>query len=149
MTRKTKARLFFGLLIAMVTYILWSFYISEPKYVNNANNHQIETYDWISIPEYQYSFEDTSNQSVKNGIVLQTDGKKALVKVQSRYFGGSDEMKEVDITAHHYRIIGKGTIYHRVNNWVGFNIMFITQLMIGVVFAILVMTQSKLLTDLI
>jgi hypothetical protein len=149
MSQKTKARLFFVLLIMMIGYILWSFYISEPKYENGANSRKIETYDWVSLPESKYSWEDDSNRNVMNGLVLQVDETKALVKTEGRYSFSGDEMVEVDIKAHKYRIVGKGTIYHKVNNWVGFNIMIITQIFIGIVAGILMITQTKLLSDLI
>lgn len=148
MTTKAKARFLLATIIAMVSYILWTFYISEPKYINNINQKQLEAFDWISLPE-KYSWEEGNNQSVVNGLVLQIDGQKALVKTEGRYSFSSDDMVEVDIKAHQYRIVGQGTIYHRVNQWVGFNMMLITQIFIGICVALLMITQTKALSDII
>ena len=149
MTTKAKARFLLATIISMVSYIMWTFYISEPKYINNSNEKQLEAYDWISLPEYQYSWQDESNRNVINGLVLQIDGQKALVKTEGRYSFSSDDMVEVDIKAHKYRIVGEGTIYHRVNQWVGFNMMLITQIFIGICVALLIITQTKALSDII
>ena len=151
MTQKQKAWSLLGSIIVMSAYILWTFYISEPKYINNANNKKLEAYDYISVPDgFQYSWDESSgNLEVQNGIILQVDDTKALAKLQGKYSMSSDEMKEIDIAKHQYRIIGKGTIYHKVNSWVGFNLMIITQILIGFLLGIIFVTQITLLKDLI
>lgn len=147
MTIKAKARLFFGIAIAMVGYIGWSFYISEPKYENNANSRKLQAYDWVSLPSHSYSWDNKANMTVENGLVLQIDSEKALVKINDRH--SWDNMKELDIAAHQYRIIGRGTIYHKINHWVGFNIMIVSQFFIGALLVIIVMTQAKLLNEIL
>lgn len=147
MTTKAKARLFFGITIAMIGYIGWSFYISEPKYENNANSRKLQAYDWVSLPGHSYSWDKNANMTVENGLVLQIDSSKALVKIDSGH--SWEDMKELDIAAHQYRIIGRGTIYHKVNHWVGFNIMVISQFLIGALLVMIVVTQSKLLFELL
>jgi hypothetical protein len=90
----------------------------------------IEKFDYVSLPDYSYS---GSNTDVKNGLVLQIDSTKATVLIKDY----RDEFVEVDIKAHNYRIIGKGTIYHNINNYVGMNIMLITQIFIFVLCIVL------------
>ena len=148
MTQKSKARLFFGLLILMITYVGFVFYVSEPTY-SNIKDRAIKTFDFVAIPD-KYNLGDESAYEVQTGIVLQTDGETALVCVKSRYMGGSDDLYEIKLKDHgKYRIIGEGTFYHKVNYYVGFNIMIITQFIIGILLAILGITQAKLLSDLL
>lgn len=118
-------------LISMIAYIGWVFYISEPQYINNCNKSP-EQYDYVSLPDYTYHF--MSNQEVYNGLVLQVDDKYALVKVDKTY---NDAYYELDLKKSKFRVIGTGTIYHKVNGYIGFNIMMITQVLIGILLVIL------------
>ena len=134
---------FWLMISASVVYLAWTFYISEPKFADNTNK-KIETFDWISIPEYNLSYLDsTENQGVETGIVLQTDGEKALIKVESRYLGGSSRLEEVNIKSGKYRIVGRGTIYHKVNHYIGFNMFLISQFLITVLLVIFVLKLLK------
>lgn len=126
----------------MIYYVGWVFYISEPKYINNCNK-KIEKFDYVSIHEYKYSFEE--KQEVLNGIVLQVDEKFAIIKVKE----WRDRYYELDLKKADYRIIGTGTIYHKVNGYVGFNIMFITQIFIGVFSVILIISLMSILKDIL
>jgi len=140
--KNIKILVFIILTISMIYYIGWVFYMSEPKYIDSCNK-KMERYDYVSIPEYKYSFQ--SKQEVINGIVLQVDEKKALVKCKK----WRDEFYELDIKNSEYRIIGKGTIYHKVNDYVGFNIMLITQLFIGIICAIIIITLVSSLREML
>jgi hypothetical protein len=131
--KNIKLIIFIALSLSMIYYIGWVFYMSEPKYIDNCNK-KVEKYDYVSLPEHKFSFE--TKQEVKNGIVLQVDSTKAIVKCT----GYNDKFYEIDLKESQYRIIGKGTIYHKVNNYVGFNIMLITQLLIGALCAIIIIT---------
>ncbi len=102
MKNKVKIAVFVTLICSMVYYIGWVFYMSEPKYINSCYKIP-EQYDYVSIPTYKYSYE--TRQAVINGIVLQVDSAKALVKCSSEFY-------ELDLKNSEYRIIGKGTIYH-------------------------------------
>jgi hypothetical protein len=126
MKEKNKIILFVGLVISMLFYISWVFYISEPQYIDNINK-PIERYDYVTLPKPQYSWEGTKRETV-NGIVLQTNGIKALVKTKE----WCEIFYELDLKTSDYRIIGKGTIYHKVNDFVGFNIMAITQIFVAI-----------------
>ena len=139
--KNIKVTVFIVLTISMVYYIGWVFYMSEPKYIDNCNK-KLEKYDYVSIPKYKYL---SSNQEVINGFILQVDEKKALIKCK-KY---SDEFYELDLKESVYRIIGKGTIYHKVNDYVGFNIMVITQLFIGILCAIIMIILIKTLTEIL
>lgn len=139
--KNIKVAVFIMLTISMVYYIGWVFYMSEPKYIDNCNK-KLEKYDYVSIPKYKYL---SSNQEVINGFILQVDEKKALIKCK-KY---RDEFYELDLKESEYRIIGKGTIYHKVNNYVGFNIMIITQLFIGILCAIIMIILITTLTEIL
>jgi hypothetical protein len=134
---------FWLLTAASVVYLAWTFYISEPQFLDNSNK-KIETFDWISVPEYNLSYLDsTENQEVETGIVLQTDGERALVKIESRYLGGSSQLEEVNIKSGNYRIVGRGTIYHKVNHYIGFNMFLISQFLITILMVIFVLKLLK------
>lgn len=144
MTTKNKARLFLGLLLAMITYIGWSFYISEPKYINGISNKKLEPYDLITVDDDTYSY--TIGTNVKTAIVLQMDETFALIKTTSRW---GDSFKQIKVGSGQYRIVGRGTIYHKVNSWVGFNIMLISQALITIILALLLITKLELLNSII
>lgn len=139
--KNIKVAVFIMLTISMVYYIGWVFYMSEPKYIDNCNK-KLEKYDYVSIPKYKYL---SSNQEVINGFILQVDEKKALIKCK-KY---RDEFYELDLKESVYRIVGKGTIYHKVNDYVGFNIMVITQLFIGILCAIIMIILITTLTEIL
>lgn len=139
--KKRNIKIFAILTVLMLSYVAWVFYISEPKYIDNCKK-KVERYDYVSLPEYKYSFE--SKQEVINGIVLQVDETKAIVACKT--FGSSD-FYEIDLAKSEYRIIGKGTIYHKINDFVGFNIMMITQIFIAILSAILLISLGSTLWD--
>jgi hypothetical protein len=150
MTQKAKARLFFGLLILMLSYVMFIFYVSEPTYTSNIKDRPLKPFDFVSVQDDLWrNLGDDSNYQVNTGIVLQTDGTKALVSVKGRYLGSDDELYELKLKDHKYRLIGEGTFYHKVNYYVGFNLMIITQVIIGGLLGILLVTQIKLLSDLL
>lgn len=142
--KKQQLILFSTLMVLMICYIGWVFYISEPQYIDNSNK-SLERYDYVSIPKYTFSW--SSDQEVKNGIVIQVDNTSALVKTREY----RDEYYELDLKKSKYRIIGKGTIYHKVNHYVGFNIMIITQFLIMIVLSVIgftvITTLFKLFQD--
>ncbi len=141
MNNKQKLITFSILTSLMIGYIAWVFYISEPKYVDNCYK-KLEKYDYVSIPSgAQYSFEKEAGIfDTENGLVLQVDSNKAIIKLadsRSKYM-------EVVSNKHGYRVIGKGTIYHKVNNLVGVDIMMISQVFIFVLLLILINSTFSL-----
>lgn len=127
--------LFTTLLFLMLIYIGWVFYLSEPTYIDNCYK-SVEKYDYISVSRYSHSWNEQSGTfEVENGIVLQVDSTKAIIKVNSW-----NEFQEIDLKQHKFRIIGKGTLYHKINNYVGMNIMMITQILIGAISVVLLTT---------
>jgi hypothetical protein len=135
-----KIAIFTTLVLAMVYYIGWTFYVSEPEYINNCNKAP-EPYDYVSIPYNEFSF--SRDAEVINGIVLQVDENKFLVKC----YDYRDSFYELDKKDSKYRIIGKGTIYHKVNYYVGFNIMMLAQVVFTVLSALLIITLVTILLD--
>jgi hypothetical protein len=153
MNKKKKLVFLLFLLGVMIYYVGWVFYISEPKYIDNAQTYgkefptagevglyPLHTYDFVVVPTKGEFYTDDKN-NVITGMVLQVDDKHAFVK---RYAGGYswDDYFDLIIDKSHYRVIGKGTLYHKVNHYIGFNIMFITQMIIGVLIAVLIWTTS-------
>jgi len=126
------------LIVAMISYILWVFYISEPVYINNLQNKKLEVYDYVSISKYRNTYDQ---EEMVNGIILQLDNETALLLVKN--YG--DKYYQLNLKSHHYRIVGRGTIYHKVNQYVGFNIMLITQICIGILTAVLIITTVSTL----
>jgi hypothetical protein len=145
MHKSTKKLIAFTLLIScMVAYIGWVFYLSEPTYINHSYK-KLEPYDYVSIPSsYNYYYDSDGIQDVINGIVLQIDSNKAIIK--SKSYWGTD-LIELDLKIHNFRIIGRGTLYHKVNNYVGFNVMFITQIFIGILCVVLMITLISILRE--
>lgn len=140
--QKVKIAVFITLLVSMIFYIGWVFYVSEPKYIDSCYKVP-ERYDYVSIPEYKYSWQ--TNTEVINGIVLQVDSTTALVKVKK----WREEFYQLDLNKSDYRIIGKGTIYHKINDYVGFNIMLITQIFITILAVVIGITVFSALKDLL
>jgi hypothetical protein len=126
-----KSKLKFWILTGIaITYLAWTWYVSEPTYVSGKSNTKIESYDWVSVPEYGIvRFDSTQNQDVETGICLQSDGTTALIKLEPHFLGGSSDLTEVNIKSGQWRVIGKGTIYHKVNQYIGFNIFLISQIL--------------------
>ena len=153
---KTKIAIFTGLLLLMVTYIGWIFYMSEPKYIDNAKTdkqNEIERYDVVST--------QNSYGNVCIGLVMQIDSNynketRAIVK-NFEYAYSNDKFTTIHLKSYidtakkdecfiaDYRIIGKGTFYHKVNSFVGFNIIMITTVIIMIIAIILLATLIGLL----
>lgn len=141
---KKKIKLIVSTILAclMGLYLVFVFYLSEPKYVNNSYK-PLEKYDYVSIPKYQSDMGYPYNE-VMNGIVLQVDSTKALVKIK-RY--SYSEYYQLDLNRPMFRIIGRGTIYHKINDYVGFNIMLFSQIFIGIFMIIIIVWISTTLAD--
>lgn len=140
-TKNKKIIRFSILLTIMLSFLAFIFYKSEPKYINNYDNKQIEKFDYVTIPKYTYE-----NQ---NGVVLQVDTirKQALIVVKG--FMDNEFYNIVINDKSSYRIVGKGTFYHKINVWLGFNVMIITQIFIMIICAILFVTLSYDLWDIL
>jgi hypothetical protein len=148
MNDKNKKILRFSIISSlMLIYIGWTFYISEPKYIDGIENKKVEVFDWVSIPDRLSSFSETND--VKMGIVLQVGKEKALVKSKGRYTFSDDEMIDINLNSGQYRIVGRGTIYHKVNHYVGFNIVLISQYFIAVFLLIITFTQISLISKIL
>jgi len=142
---KTKIAIFTGLLLSMITYIGWIFYMSEPHYIDNPQSNEVEKYDIVSIRPYG----DIEN-SLDVGMVIQIDTTSfnnhyAVVKsTQWR-----DRYKDIQLNTitPNFKIIGKGTFYHKVNYFIGFNIMMITTVLIMIIAGVLFATLIGLLRE--
>jgi hypothetical protein len=132
--------------------------MSEPKYIDNAKTdaqYNIERYDVVSTQnEYE---------NVRIGLVMQIDSNfnnetRAIVKnfeyaystdkftiIHLKNVPSSDSTKEMFTTD--YRIIGKGTFYHKVNSFIGFNIMMITTVIIMILAIVILVVLIGLIRE--
>lgn len=130
------------IVLCMTLYVGWVFYISEPAYIDNCNKIP-EKFDLVSINPY--SFEDGAREL---GLILQRDSTRFIAKMLTSSLV-RDDFKEFSIESLDYRIIGSGTIYHKINCYVGFNIMIVTQIFISILLFILMVAISPLIKILI
>ena len=139
--RGRKILVFTILLLAMGTYMGWSFYISEPTYINNCDNKELAVGDYVAM-----TYGEFGDHELRAGMVVQTDKAQAIVISKSWH----DELYYLNKSERStYKIIGKGTIYHKVNQWVGFNIMVTTQIIIGIIFGLIMITLTTILWDIL
>lgn len=149
---RRKLRFLLCLLVTLIIYVGWVFYISEPTYIDNAqtytnqlsddgHKYPLYKYDFVVIPEHGlYATEDKN--SVMTGMVLQIDGKHALVKIFEGGYSWEDYY-DLILDKSHYRVIGSGTIYHKVNHYIGFNIMMISNAFIMILILIIGFTTIR------
>lgn len=135
MKQKTKFRL---MVLVAVSYLAWTWYISEPSYINSDSKREtLKPFDYVSVPKYGITnYDSIQNQDVENGIVLQTDGTRALVKLEPRFLGGGSDLTEINIKDGSWRRVGTGTIYHKVNQYIGFNLFLTSQVLTMALLAI-------------
>lgn len=121
-------------IIPMLFYIGIVFYLSEPKYIDYYKPASApDTWDYVSIRQYR-------DGEVANGIVVQKDSTSFLVK--SDYYS-RDIFYRIANNNNEYWVVGKGTIYHKVNHFVGFNIMVVTQALIAFLIVALLISYGK------
>ena len=148
---KTKIAIFAGLLLLMIAYIGWIFYMSEPHYIDNAKlneQYKIERYDVVSTVN--------GYNQLSIGLIIQidsVDAKETRATVKNFVHSGyGDDYTNIHLKKNSdttfitdYRIIGKGTFYHKVNSWIGFNIMMITTIVIMIIAMVVLVTLIGLL----
>ena len=144
---KTKIALFVILLIIIVSYILWMFYMSEPQYIDNPRKGtKIEKYDIVSIRPY-----NNTENSLKIGMVLQIDSTSfknndyAVIKSLQYRDTFNDILINTKTPA--FKIIGTGTFYHKINYFIGFNLMLLTTFIVMIIGIIVFVTLIRLLLD--
>lgn len=140
---KVKIAIFTTLLLGMLFYIGWIFYMSEPKYIDNPQTNEVKRYDYVSIRPY----ENIENY-LYTGIVLQID----TTSFQNHYatVKCSDGLYRdiyINGATRQFKIIGTGTFYHKVNAFVGFNIMMITTLVIAILAIVILITLIGLIRE--
>lgn len=148
MRKNRKLLILSSLVIFMLSYIITVFYLSEPKYIDNNENKVIAPYDYVNVLYKKNSY----SAEYINVMVLQIDANFVLVKTDGtgdyNPFGRSDEYIRYPRSGKFY-IVGRGTIYHKINGYVGFNIMFITQAFLLVLLFITSGTVFRLTRDLL
>jgi len=127
-----------------ITFLLWVvflvstistiWYLSEPKYIDYIQK-DVEKYDLVV---------NNTRYITELSIVLQVSKDKILIKDIT---GWNDSYHYLDRNPKTFDIVGKGTIYHKVNFYVGFNLMFISQILLSILLAVVIIINSKLLYD--
>lgn len=154
---KAKIAIFTTLLLGMLFYIGWIFYMSEPKYIDNAKTdrqNEIERYDVVStqvgedvniglVMQIDSNFNNETRAIVKNFEYVYSNYKWTIIHLKG--FPATDSTKGGFVAD--YRIIGKGTFYHKVNSFVGFNIMMITTAVIIILAIVVLVTLIGLIRE--
>jgi hypothetical protein len=145
---KSRKKLFFLITLCTIltVFVGWIFYISEPDYIDDVEmirrGTRLEKYDFVSLPKYQFTNE------VENAIIIQVDSSNALAMIDSS-FPHHDEYVQLKLKEHKYRLVGKGTLYHKVNHFVGFNIFFFTELALIILAGVYYVTLFSTLVSLL
>lgn len=146
---KKKITLFTLLLLSMITYIVFMFYMSEPKYINNPDKtayYDIEKYDIVSVRPYQGIAYD-----LKIGMVIQVDTtsfkNSDYAVVKSMQWNNVYNDIKINTDTPGFKIIGKGTFYHKVNHFIGFNIVMITTAFVMIFCVIIFVVLIRLIHD--
>lgn len=136
---KIKIVVLVSLLFLMIGYIIFMCYESEPKYENNIYRvPQVGDYVDVFLAG-GYSADDNTY----NGFVVRTDSNSFSVNFKTsfedyRKSGIISFPKKFEPLVGNYKILGRGTFYHKANLYVGFNIMMIT-IWINIVLAIVIL----------
>ena len=135
--------------------------MSEPKYINNAKTerqNEIEKYDVVSTNDTYGNTNlgmviqiDTNfkNKTVTEAIVKNFDNayhwdRITTIHLKKYVDSATNEPGFVQLD---YRIVGKGTFYHKVNSFVGFNIMMITTFIIIILAIVILVTLICLVRE--
>lgn len=143
---KTKLAILSTILICLISYIAWIFYMSEPKYVDNPDQQDYPNkYDIVSMITY--------NNEVELAMVIQVDSNSfqnhyATVKSITNRWDKFYRIQTGTVTPQ-FHIVGRGTFYHKVNHFVGFNIMFITTICIMIIAAVIFTVCIGIVRDLL
>lgn len=141
MTYKSKRILTLTIVnLLLVGYVLFMFYKSQPEFINNY-------YGRPSAGDYVNVYDSQHDGSFYSGMVVQTDSSSFTLNVSTsmadiNHDSGIYSIPYKGFAA--YKIIGKGTFYHRVNAYVGFNIMFIT-IVIIIILALVTLRAETLI----
>ncbi len=140
---KIKITIFTILLVSMISYIVWIFYMSEPEYIDNPQNNKVEKYDIVSIrPFGNIEFD------LELGMVIQIDTtipNKHSAIIKSIQWNNTYKDIQLDTATPSYKIIGKGTFYHKINYLIGFNIMMTTIFLVAILAIVISVTLINLL----
>ena len=129
--------------LLILTTIGYIWYLSEPKYENNHHG-PIQPYDIITVSDYQVHWDDSQvdrESTVETFMVLQKDSSTIFVKQLS---GNYVKYKVMNYIKYDIHIIGHGTIYHKVNQIIGLNIMLIAQVLLTLILIIIVVSYLKI-----
>jgi hypothetical protein len=131
--------------VIMMWFVIFMFKKSEPNYVNNSNRRPM-VWDYVIVTGL-----DTYGEAHADGVVVQTDSTSFVFRYQKgiKMDGPTGGLWNIPYNAGNYKVIGTGTFYHKVNAYVGFNIMLITTLIIIVFFAVVFYTETSIIWSLV
>lgn len=131
--------------VLMIGYVGFMFYESEPKYINNVYRLP-KIYDYVVVSGMGYNKDATME-----GLVVQTDSIGFVMRFRAGMMNRdfSSGLYPYSFSSPQYRIVGRGTFYHKVNAYVGFNIMFITTCIIIVFFLVVFYTEMNIVWQLL
>jgi len=132
MSYHTRKAVVFSLLLALeLCIVVFMFYSSEPKYIDNISTKKsIDRFDMVVVKEYDWS----NITEIETLIVLQVDtASHTAVAKRMDGFAHSDRFYTLNLKTKNFRLVGQGTFYHKVNEYVGFNLMFITNVCLMIV----------------
>jgi hypothetical protein len=124
-------------------------YKSEPKYKNDMYGYP-KVNDYVSV-YHKLQYNDITENTF-TGLVVQTDTSSFSMMFSS----GFNDFRNSGIISFPYKgvpykILGTGTFYHKVNLYVGFNIMMITIwiniVLAGVIFVMLSVLIRNIITQ--
>lgn len=125
-----------SMLLSAVWYVGYVFNASEPTYIDNPDRtYEVHKDDYVVI-----TFVDGR---CEHGLVIQVDTTSYIYSNAATVRLSDGEIHQLTIDkvrkSQAFRIIGKGTFYHRVNNMIGWNICMTTAILcIGICILLLV-----------
>lgn len=155
---KKKTIIFIALFLSISLYIAWIFYMSEPKYIDNINSERqakIQKYDVVSTHNNLGDLDIGMIIQIDTTDVKQT---KAIVKNFENAYS-NDNFTTIHLTSIpktdscqlgftiDYRVIGRGTFYHKVNHFIGFNIMMTTTALLVIIELIIAIVLIGILRE--
>ncbi len=131
--------------LLMAAYVIFMFYKSEPKYINDSYRKP-QVWDYVVV-----SGLGSYEKEQADGVVIQTDSSSFTFRYKKglKTDGPGGGLYSIRYDAGNYKVIGTGTFYHKVNAYIGFNIMLITTLIIIVFIAVVFYTETSIIWSLI
>lgn len=146
MSRKFKIKLLVFTLqfLLLTTSLVFIFMNSEPTYTND-NAKKIEINDILAVQTDGYS------KDIDLYIVLQVNHFEPNATALLKELSSGPFPRDAYLTYTHknllHNVVGKGTFYHKINAFAGFNLMFVTQFLLSLWLVIVTFVILDTLSD--